>query len=56
MTSDRADELNSRMKEADGMLSDNDDLNREGKSDQATSMVQAVVDQDRWYYYHVSTP
>jgi uncharacterized protein YjbJ (UPF0337 family) len=44
MTSDRADELNSRMKEADGMLSDHDDPNREGKRDQATSMVQAVVE------------
>jgi hypothetical protein len=55
MASDRPDELDP-MKVADGMLNDNDDLNREGKKDHATSMVQAVVDQGRWYYYHLSTP
>jgi uncharacterized protein YjbJ (UPF0337 family) len=56
MTSDRDDELNSRMNDADGTLSDNDDLHQQGKTNDATSMVQAVVDRDRWYYYHVSTP
>ena len=56
MTSDRADELNGRMKDADGTPSDNDDQNREGKRDQTTSTIQAVVDQDRWHYYHLSTP
>lgn len=55
MTSDRGDEFNGRTKEAD-VLGDNDDLNREGKRPDATSMVRAVVDQDRWTYYHKSTP
>ena len=55
-SSHRADDLNGRIKEADAALSDNDDLNPEGKRDQATPTVQTVVDQDRWHYYHLSTP
>jgi uncharacterized protein YjbJ (UPF0337 family) len=54
-TTRRADDLNGRIKEADGSLGDHDD-NPEGESDQATSTVHPVVDQDRWHYYHVSTP
>jgi uncharacterized protein YjbJ (UPF0337 family) len=56
MTSDRADDFNGGIKEADGALGDNDDLNVEGKRDRATSTAQAVVDQAHWHYYHVSTP
>lgn len=42
--------------EADGALGDNDDVNPGGQRDPATSTVRPVVDQDRWHYYHVSTP
>ena len=51
-----ADDLTGRMTETDAALSDNDDLNPEGKTVARTSTVQAVVDQDRWHYYHLSTP
>lgn len=54
-TTRRADDLNGRIKEADGSLGDHDD-NPEGENDQATPTVHAVVEQDRWHYYHVSTP
>ena len=56
MTPDRPDEVNIRTKEADATMNDNDDPNREGKRDSATSVIQAAGLQDRWYYYHVSTP
>ena len=56
MAFDRANEVNGRMKDAEGMPNDTEDLSREGKRDDATSMVQAVVDPNRWYYHHVSTP
>ncbi len=55
MTPHRADDLNGRINEAEAALSDNDDPNPEGGRDRATSTVRAVVDQDRWHYYHVST-
>jgi uncharacterized protein YjbJ (UPF0337 family) len=54
-TTRRADDLNGRIKEADRSLGDHDD-NPEGENDQATSTVHVVVEQDRWHYYHVSTP
>ena len=41
---DNADELKGRVKEAAGDLTDNDDLKREGKVDQATGKVKDVVD------------
>ncbi len=41
---DNADELKGRIKEAAGDLTDNDDLKREGKVDQATGKVKDVVD------------
>jgi hypothetical protein len=49
------DDLNGRIRETDAPLS-NDDLNPERKGDEGTSTVQVVVDQDRWHYYHLSTP
>ncbi len=41
---DNADDLKGRVKEAAGDLTDNDDLQREGKVDQATGKVKDVVD------------
>ena len=41
---DNADDLKGRVKEAAGDLTDNDDLKREGKVDQATGKVKDVVD------------
>ncbi len=41
---DNADELKGRVKEAAGDITDNDDLKREGKVDQATGKVKDVVD------------
>lgn len=41
---DNADDLKGRIKEAAGDLTDNDDLKREGKIDQATGKVKDVVD------------
>jgi len=41
---DNADDLKGRVKEAAGDLTDNDDLKREGKIDQATGKVKDVVD------------
>jgi uncharacterized protein YjbJ (UPF0337 family) len=51
-----ADDLTGRITETDAAPRDNDDLNTEGKRDEGTSTVQALVDQDRWHYYHLSTP
>jgi uncharacterized protein YjbJ (UPF0337 family) len=56
MTTDRADELKGRMIEADGPRSDNEATTREGTRDHATPVIQTVVSEHRWYYYHVSTP
>jgi hypothetical protein len=57
MASHRGDDLNGRVEEPVGALSDNDDVKRE---DRATStlqpVVRPVVDQARWHYYHLSTP
>ncbi|MDP9464554.1 MAG: CsbD family protein [Actinomycetota bacterium] len=44
MTSNQADEAKGRIKEAAGALTDNDDLKREGKRDQAASTAKKVVD------------
>ena len=41
---DNADDLKGRVKEAAGDLTDNDDLKREGKVDQATGKVKEAVD------------
>jgi uncharacterized protein YjbJ (UPF0337 family) len=41
---DNADDLKGRVKEAAGDLTDDDDLKREGKVDQATGKVKDVVD------------
>jgi len=41
---DNADELKGRVKEAAGDLTDDDDLKREGKVDQAKGKVKDVVD------------
>jgi len=41
---DNTDDLKGRVKEAAGDLTDNDDLKREGKIDQATGKVKDVVD------------
>lgn len=41
---DNTDDLKGRVKEAAGDLTDNDDLKREGKVDQATGKVKDVVD------------
>ncbi len=41
---DNSDDLKGRVKEAAGDLTDNDDLKREGKIDQATGKVKDVVD------------
>jgi len=41
---DNTDELKGRVKEAAGDLTDDDDLKREGKVDQATGKVKDVVD------------
>jgi uncharacterized protein YjbJ (UPF0337 family) len=44
VTSNRADDVKGRIKEATGALTDNDDLKREGKRDQAASTAKDVVD------------
>jgi uncharacterized protein YjbJ (UPF0337 family) len=41
---DNTDDLKGRVKEAAGDLTDDDDLKREGKVDQATGKVKDVVD------------
>jgi uncharacterized protein YjbJ (UPF0337 family) len=41
---DNTDDLKGRVKEAAGDLTDDDDLKREGKVDQATGKVKEVVD------------
>jgi uncharacterized protein YjbJ (UPF0337 family) len=41
---DNADDLKGRVKEAAGDLTDNDDLQREGKIDQGKGKVKDVVD------------
>lgn len=41
---DNTDDLKGRVKEAAGDLTDNDDLKREGKVDQAKGKVKDVVD------------
>lgn len=41
---DNTDDLKGRVKEAAGDLTDNEDLKREGKVDQATGKVKDVVD------------
>jgi len=41
---DNTDDLKGRVKEATGDLTDNEDLKREGKVDQATGKVKDVVD------------
>ncbi len=41
---DNTDDLKGRVKEAAGDLTDNDDLQREGKVDQATGKAKDVVD------------
>jgi uncharacterized protein YjbJ (UPF0337 family) len=41
---DNSDDLKGRVKEAAGDLTDDDDLKREGKVDQATGKVKDVVD------------
>lgn len=41
---DNTDDLKGRVKEAAGDLTDDDDLKREGKIDQATGKVKDVVD------------
>ena len=41
---DNVDDLKGRVKEAAGDLTDDDDLKREGKVDQATGKVKDVVD------------
>jgi len=41
---DNTDDLKGRVKEAAGDLTDNDDLKREGKVDQAEGKVKDVVD------------
>jgi uncharacterized protein YjbJ (UPF0337 family) len=44
VTSHQADDVKGRIKEATGALTDNDDLKREGKRDQAASTAKKVVD------------
>ena len=39
------DEAKGRVKEAAGALTDNDDLKREGKADQAVGEAQKIVDE-----------
>jgi uncharacterized protein YjbJ (UPF0337 family) len=41
---DNTDDMKGRVKEAAGDLTDDDDLKREGKLDQATGKVKDVVD------------
>ena len=43
MADDRIDDLKGRAKEAAGDLTDNDDLKREGKADQAGASVKEKV-------------
>jgi uncharacterized protein YjbJ (UPF0337 family) len=47
MTSVQTDDIKGRFKEAAGALTDNDDLKKEGKRDQAASTVQDAVDSAR---------
>jgi len=42
--SNRGEDLKGRAKEAAGSLTDDDDLRREGKTDQASAKVKDVVD------------
>lgn len=44
MTESNMDNLKGRVKEAAGDLTDNDDLKREGKADQATGRVKEGID------------
>lgn len=44
MTEANMDKLKGRVKEAAGDLTDNDDLKREGKADQATGRVKEGID------------
>lgn len=44
MTDKRVDETKGRAKEAAGSLTDDEDLKREGKADQAKSSVKDAVD------------
>lgn len=44
MTDKRVDEVKGRTKEAAGSLTDDEDLKREGKADQAKSSVKDAVD------------
>jgi uncharacterized protein YjbJ (UPF0337 family) len=43
MTSGETDDVKGRVKEAAGALTDNDDLKREGKRDQAASTAKEAV-------------
>lgn len=44
MTESNMDKLKGRVKEAAGDLTDNDDLKREGKADQASGRVKEGID------------
>lgn len=44
MTEANMDKLKGRVKEAAGDLTDDDDLKREGKADQATGRVKEAID------------
>ena len=44
MTDKRVDEVKGRTKEAAGSLTDNEEMKREGKADQAKSSVKDAVD------------
>ena len=54
MTSDPAGAVNGN--EVAETLIDKAESSRRSTGDSTTPTVQTVVNQDHWYYYHVSTP
>ena len=56
MTTSRTDEPNGRMNKAAETLGDDDEADRNGTNDHPTPKDRVAASQDRWYYYHVSTP